>query len=263
MTPGYIQAMFTVPADEEVEATNSGGGPAAVAVTAGAYYLTGPGSPTVSAFLDTLEDLLNAGNPNGWTVSLSTDGFVTIDCSLEPFSLSMSSSLKSLLGFAGDIVTASTPQTGTTQARGFWAPDCTMGPMVSPHDTMPESTDQMQVRSPQGLTVTHVGNVMTSNQDLHWTHVSKARTWKTSPASTDPVSLQQFMRDTQWGLGHSWFSTGSKVCILAHDGTLVGGSSCAGWYIHGARSMESIAKRRLEGFDGRWTVRFASLSTDG
>jgi len=71
-----VEAEFTVPASTSVSATNSGGGPTTVTLTAGSSFMT-----DLCANLQTQLNSSRDPSPGTWSVAMSTStGLVTIDC---------------------------------------------------------------------------------------------------------------------------------------------------------------------------------------
>lgn len=259
---GYIQAQFTIPEDLVVHASNgSSMGLIDVTIPAGTYYLTGPGVVTAN-FCETFEDLLNAAVPAGWTVTWSgITGKVTINCTDPDWALELGADLAALLGFAGDIASRSAPATGTLEALGMWLPYCS-GVLDVTHRAAPIVTDHMQTESPNGFVIGHVANSKRVHLRLRYTHVQNDHVW-TQSTTEEHLSLEQFLRTAQWGMGHAWFTPSSKCCILFHDNTFVGNLQVDGWYLRGLGSAAELAKRVQEAWDGYYTVEFPGLVSNG
>lgn len=256
---GFISADITVPSGITLSATSNAGGPTSVSVTAGTYNIT-----TLCAHLQTRLDAVRPVTAGNWTVSISTGsggtGKVTIAVTAGTYSITWTSStLRTILGFSGNISSQST-STGSAQARGLWIPDCPIM-MDSYHLSTPYATDLRQTESPTGLVISHIGNVKYRHKNVRWTHVVYNKIWAQAE-SVDNESLEQFLIDAVWGLGHSWFSPGSKCSVVAHDGNEVGAGSVDGWYLKGCAEMESIVRRAGEAWDGLWSVTIPEMVTN-
>jgi hypothetical protein len=205
---GRIEALLTVPSSTTVSATNSGGGPTSVPLTAATY--------SVSAFIAHLVAQLNATRtPANWSGSVSTGaagtGLVTLNCT-GTWALTFSTAeVGTVLGFVGNIGSRSSAATGTQNARGLWLPGCTLN-MDGDPDRAPEVTDSRSSESPTGFVTTLTGTSKYKHTGLKWSHVDRARVWEGS-ATTTYASFQQWWRDTQIGAGHTWFSVGSAFQV--------------------------------------------------
>lgn len=243
---GRIEAKVTVPAGGwSVAATNGGGGPTTVTISAGDAY--------PSDLLSTFETQLNASRPSGWTV---TKGFgeggtgkVSIACSTT-FSITWSSTtLRDVLGFTANISSASSTQTGTSAMKGVWLPDC---PLMAEDDATVGAyqTDQRTSISPSGAVYTVAGNSYRRLRGLSWSHVSKDRARSTSSA---PMPFEQFWYEAQCG-GHSAFAAGARMALYsdADTPTLLG-------YYHGAGRADTDMDPSVRGWAGRWSIAFPDL----
>src|SRR3990167_4661752 len=260
---GIVYAAITVPSSPAVtlSATNNAGGPTTVTMTAGTYV-------TSSSFITQLATDLQAQLPvsggswqGGFEVA-ADDCFATIQTSnASSFSITwIDTNLRDALGFAGNISSV-TAATGTLNVRGAWRPDCPIYIEGGRHRAAPRVTDLRQTRSPTGYTIGHAGNVFYQHRGVTWSHVPNHKVWIVDEGTTHE-SLERFMIDTQWGLGHTWFSVSSKTRITAHDGNSVGGSTATNWWWQNCRSMESIV-RRIDQWDGLFSVRLDSIVSDG
>jgi hypothetical protein len=258
---GHIQARFTVPSSQSIETTSTAGGTDTVNLTAASYYLGNAGSST-PAFIAAFQTLLQAVDAS-WTVSLSTTtGKVSIACDGTWSITWTSTNLRDLLGFTANISSVTGTQTGTNHARGLWIPDCPIF-LDGNYLAAPSVTDQRQTESPDGLTITLVGNRKYRHRNVRYANVAAAKTWVGSESTTHE-SLERFLVDTQWGLGHTWFSAGSKCRIATHVSgeTQLGNGTVDGWYLNGCRSMEEIVTRASGQWDGLWTVAIPTLTTN-
>jgi len=258
---GRVEARMTIPTGgAAVSATNSGGGPTTVTVAAGSYYLTAAGG--VSSLISTLQTQLNATRtPSNWTVSLSTTtGLVTINCT-GTWSLAWTSTaLRDVLGFAADITSVSSAQTGTQQARGVWLPDC---PLTLEGDLKraPTVSDSRSAMSPTGNVITLVGNTYRRQRSLMWSHVPIAQVWGAQATYTNG-SWEEFFRESQLGLGSSWFSPGSPIQVYDHQGNMLGSdATIAGWSMIGLTSVEP--KKAITNWTGLWQIEVPQIVAVG
>lgn len=263
---GRIEALRVVPTGgAAVSATNASGGPSACTVAAGSYYLTAAGG--VTGLLAALQTALNAGRPSGWTVTMSTEGLVTINCSDVPYALTWTSTaLRDHLGFAGNIASTSSPSVGTKQALGAWFPHCPLS--IQGHPRMaPMDTDQVTQVSPRGDRIGLVGNVWYAHRRLAWTAVDVAR-FRESSAALVNASWEKFVKDTQLGQGDAWFTPTSKVQIYwldAGSDALVGidgnsGGGVSGWYF----DMHGVwAPLTVDAWTGLYRIEIDEITTSG
>lgn len=205
---GRIEAFMTVPSGVTVSATNSGGGPTSVSLTAGSY--------TPTSFVAHLVARLNAvRTPANWTGSLSVGssgtGLVTLNCTGTWALTFTTAEVGTVLGFSGNIGSRSSAAIGTLNARGLWLPDCPATVEGDP-DSAPLMTDIRSVESPYGSVTTYKNAQSYVHEGLRYSHVQRARVHRTAEATTY-ASLQSWIDDTQLANGHSWFSTGSPFLI--------------------------------------------------
>lgn len=268
MIDGRIEALMNVPTGVIGCTATAGGSPTSVPLPANAYYLSTPGPFATLGLLATLQAQLNAALAPGWTVSMSTGptgtGQVTITSSTTPWSLAWTSTtLRDELGFTADIVAATTPQTGTSQARGLWIPD---RPVVMDQDprAAPEATDLRTTTSPTGAVFGLGGaNVRYRHQNILWHAVATSRVWE-GLATIPNASWQFFFRETQLGLGSSWFTPASPLQIYTHMGSLVGvfanaGAGTGGWSI---TQVSDIAPK-LVSWTGQVDIALPELVSSG
>lgn len=231
---GRIEAQMTVPASCTLSATNGAGGPTTVTIPAGTYY--------PSTLVAAVQTQLNASRPSGWTVTLSTGATgtsrVTINCSSTPFAITwVDTNLRDALGFTANIGSTSSAATGTAGARGLWLPDC---PVTLDGDPgrAPLVTDLRTTVSPTGAMLGFVGNTLYRHSNIRWTHVAKSRIWE-SQAVVSKTTWEWFLRETQFGLGSSWFSTLSAVNLYDLSDSLFGADYVTGgWKMQGVERIE-------------------------
>jgi hypothetical protein len=209
---GRLEALFTVPSATTVTATNNAYAGQSVSLTAASY--------TPTSFCTHLAARLNAVAPpatGAWAVTLSTGssgtGKVTIAGNSD-FTLAFTTAtVGTILGFVGADTTGSlsSPATGTQNARGLWLPDAPIDLEGDP-DCAPKVTDSRATESPTGGVITLGGNTKYVHKGLRWSHVTRARMIERH-ATTTYASLEQWLNDTQFGAGHTWFSRGSAFQV--------------------------------------------------
>lgn len=252
---GRLEAFFSVPSSVTISVTNNGGGPTTVSIAAGSYTVT-----SFCSYLQTALTAQRAPSAGAWSVSVSTGttgtGQVTIAMSSGTYSITWTSTdLRDLLGFTATI-TSQTSVTGTKNARGLWLPDCPLWLDGDPA-TMPEISDARNTESPDGTSVTLVNSFKAKHRNLTWSHVLQNRTMVTSEVTANS-SWQTWLRDTQWGRGHSWFSPGSPFNVYwssAGTDTLLGGSSApeGGWKM--SPVLRDFNPQRVsESWNGVWRI---------
>jgi hypothetical protein len=259
-----FEALLTVPSGASVAATNSGGAATAVSLTAGSY--------TPTQFAAHLQTRLNAvRTPANWTVAISyTTGLCTIDCVGETWALTFTTAAAgTVLGFVGNIGSTTDPAVGTQNCRGLYMPDC---PLVTDgHPSMALlDTDVRSTESPTGGVYT-IGSTSKYRQGpLRMSHVPVARIREGS-AATAYASWEAWLKDTQLGAGHSWFSYGSAFQVYwdnAGSAALVGadlnsGSGPAnGWKFSPAISRID-PKLAAAPWLGVWSLETPGLVTEG
>lgn len=205
---GRLEAFFTVPTSTTVSATNSGGGPTSVPLTAGTY--------TPTSFVAHLVSQLNATRtPANWTGSISVGtsgtGLVTLNCTGTWALTFDTAEAGTVIGFSGNIGSRSSAATGTLNARGLWLPDCPMTVDGDP-DSAPLMTDSRSVESAYGSVTTYKNSQSYVHEGLSYSHVQRAKAVRAAE-STTYESFQSWVDDTQFGNGHSWFSVGSPFLV--------------------------------------------------
>jgi hypothetical protein len=236
---------------------------------------TGVGAGTgLSANLSTaLSNFADALLP--WTGSLSTGssgtGLVTLDCGGTWALTFTTAAAGTALGIVGDIAARTTAATGTQNARGLWLPGC---PAIVELDPLsaPKVTDSRATESPLGLVITYKGTSKRVHKLLSYSHALRSRLFESS-ATTTYASLQQWIDDTQYGDGHTWFTPGSAFQVYWDDGgtdTLLGyelnsnAGPTYGWAFSPAISDLSEHARRVDaGWLGQWAVNFPRLVSRG
>ncbi len=251
-TGGRIEAQMTVPSGVSFTATNSGGGPTTITITAGTYYITALAAH-VAVQLNALR------TPANWTCSVST-GIQSVDGTLGTgktsinytgsgtYSIAWTASgatLKAILGYTADIilVAATVPAVSTNQARGLWIPDCPLAIDGDPKRA-PMGSDARATVSPDGEAYGLVGTTFYRHRNLRYSHVARARVWEVEAATTN-ASWETFFKETQLGQSSSWFTPLSKCNIYFDNAgidTLVGNDKpIAGWKFPKPKSLDDLA----------------------
>lgn len=262
---GRLEALMTVPSSVTVSATNSGGGPTSVSLTAGTY--------TPTEFVAHLVARLNAvRTPANWSGSLSVGpdgtGLVTLNCTGTWALTFTTAEVGTVLGFVGNISSTSSAATGTQNARGLWLPKCplTVQGRIS---SAPRVTDARTTEGPEGETVTLINTSKYKHRDLAWSHVASDRCYVVDETTTH-ASWEAWIVDTQWGMGHSWFSPGSAFQIYWSNAGVesvvgaqlnAGAGPTNGWTASPA--IRFAPERVSEGWDGMWRVSIASVVSEG
>lgn len=257
MTTGYVEARCTVPSSVTLSASNGGGGPTSVTVTAGNYYMIDLASH--------LQTVLNAQRPGSggatWTVSISTGdggtGRVTISMSSGTFSITWTTTeLGTILGHT--TITGETSITGTNAAHGIFIPNCPLSVDTDPR-IAPVLTDLRETRSPTGVIFSVVGNKEYRHQRLRWSHVIRERTWDVSAVNP---SWKRFLMNCQLGQGHDWFTPSSYVRIVDQTGDYIGNTdSVTTWQMMGVTATEP--RKVSEQWTGLWSIEIPGLTADG
>lgn len=215
---GRVEARVTIPSGgAAVSYTDSAGGPLTATVPAGNY--AGP-TAVLAELVTQIQGLTGAVGAN-FTGSLSAGesgtGLVTIHSTDTPWSLTWTSTtLRDLLGFAGNISSVSAAQTGTKQAKGLWLPDVEKwsprGDEKSGGSNIGVTvTDTRQISDDQGNVQTLGGTSRKEIRGLRWEGVSQARTL-IRYESVSNESFEQFWSDTFCG-GFAWFLRGARWTI--------------------------------------------------
>lgn len=256
MIAGRVEAFLTVPTGVEVS-VNTGGGATAVSLTAGTY--------TPTSFCAHVQARLIAVMTGSWTVTLSTTtGFVTITYT-GTFSVTWTSTdARDALGFTGNLSAASS-YVGTKMHRGLWLPDCTLD-MEGDPISAPVDSDARATEGPTGAVFTYCGNTRYVHRSLIWSHVPRARYLESVSATKG--SWEQWVKDTQLGLGHAWFTPGSAFQIYNHDAICIGGDLNSGaGPTNGWKASPPITKtyatKSAHPWVGCWRIEMPSIVSSG
>lgn len=154
-------------------------------------------------------------------------------------------------------------QTGTTSARGVWLPDCPINLDGDP-DQAPSVTDRRDTESPTGVVLSLVGNRKYRHRNVRWPAVPRSATWE-SAVTVTRSSYEQWLIDTQFGLGHSWFRPGARVQVYwDRAGSLVtlgNAQNIDGWFVKGIASTEPTMTSPP--YTGLWNITWPELVSDG
>lgn len=258
-----FDAFRTIPSGTTIAATNSGGTATSVSLTAGSY--------TAATLAVHIAARLNAvRTPATWTVDISyTTGLCTIDCVGETWAITFTTTTAgTVLGFVGNISSTSDPATGTQNVRGLWLPDCPLDLEGDPVRA-PLVTDLRTTESPTGAVYGLVGTSKYRHRGLRLSHVSRARTWEGS-ASTAYSSWEAWLKDTQLGAGHAWFTAASAfqpywdnagtAAIIGAD-LNSGAGATSGWQMTGLDSVEP--KKASAPWLGQWVIEVPQIVSVG
>jgi hypothetical protein len=158
-------------------------------------------------------------------------------------------------------------QTGTEQARGLFFPDCPINLSTHPSQA-PRVTDLRQSEGPTGVVLGLAGNSKYRHRGLIWSHVPSTQVWESEATYTNG-SWQTFLDDTQFGMGHSWFTPSSRVQIYWQNGAnteLLGsalndGDGTAGWFLKGLTSCEPPLS--VPPYTGLYRIEIPEIVSDG
>jgi len=261
---GRIEAQFTVPAGVTISATNSGGGPTSVSITAGTYYPT--------TFLAHVITRLNTvRTPANWSGILATDNGKTniVWTGTGTYSIAWTdTNVRDVMGYTTNLtaVAQGTTSTSVNQARMLWIPDCPLG-LDCDTPRAPLVTDALATVSPRGDVTTLVGNVLLRHTGLRWSHVAESKVWEAA-AVISGASFETFWSDAQLGLGSiPWFSPGSKLQVFDHASRQLGinansGAGVSGWVA--TKGPTSIEPKKVSAtWAGQWRIEIPELLSSG
>jgi hypothetical protein len=247
VTAGKWEGEITVPSGGwTIHCTDDGGGPTAVVITAGTYYLSSAGS-IARDFIAELAFQMNAAMAETWTVSIGAGeggtGKVTISCTGPTCTVTFTETkVRDILGWTGNLA-GSTSYTSPNQAEGLWLPDGP--PMLTPRLQDPrDRTDQTQTVTTAGHVNTIVYQRLTEHTGVTWQGISRAKA-RIAGESTTGESLQQFQRDVLWQdlsyftIGHARIYPDANIDTTYKDWRIVGDI--------GYRPM-------VEGWDEQWYI---------
>jgi hypothetical protein len=257
-----FEGICTVPSATTVTATNSGGGPTSVSLTAGNY--------TPTSFVTHLVARLNAvRTPANWSGSISaTTGLVTLQCTGTWALTFTTATVGTFLGYVGDIGSGSVAVSGTQNVRGYWLPDCPVA-MDGDPTRAPYVTDLRTTESPSGKVYGVVSAAKYRHRNIRLTHVPRARMF-TGAETTTYASWESWLKDTQFASGHAWYSAASGFQLYwdnANSAALVGadlnsGSGpSAGWFMTGMDSIEpQMSAPPLVSY---WAIQIPQIVSEG
>jgi hypothetical protein len=265
---GRLEAFGTVPSGTQVSVTNDAGA-ASFALTAGTHTPTSLLAHLIARCTAVLPPLSGS-----WSGSLSTGasgtGLVTLNCTGTWSMTFTTAELGTMLGFVGDIASRSSAATGTQNARGLWLPKVPM--TIAGHPSRaPKVTDARSTVGPTGRSVTLKGTSKYRHREIKWTHITNAQTYE-GAATTTYASLQQWVDDTQFGDGHSWFRPGSPFQVYwSNSGTdsIVGSDLNSGsgptygWTIQPALASFEPERATEQGLLLYWTFSIPELVSEG
>jgi hypothetical protein len=236
-----------------------------------AYVVSGAGVATgLSANLSTaLTNFANAVNA-AWTVSLDAQntGRVSIGWSgytTPTFSLAFTNTtVRDIVGFAADITAVTTTQTGTKQARGLWLPAAPFDLRGDAYQAPPVS-DLRQQETPGKQVLALVGNYGYRHKNVVYAAVQSTQVWE-SYVTYANASWEYFFKETQLGLGSSWFVPSSPVQIYypnaAGTDLRVGqAANISGWFIKGLDSIEP--EKTQASYTGLYRIELPEIVSNG
>jgi hypothetical protein len=205
---------------------------------------------------------------NGTRVAITWGTKTNVTSSTVTWSLSWTSTdLRDALGFAANISAVTAPQTGTYAPQGVWLPDCPLA--LASHPTQaPRVTDLRQSESPTGIVLGLAGNSKYRHRGLSWGAVPPAQVWESLATYTNS-SWENFLKVTQFGMGHSWFTPSSRVQVYydnAGTATALGSAfnsnaGVTGWFIKGVTSCEP--SQLVQNWNGLFKIEIPELVSDG
>jgi hypothetical protein len=211
---GRLEGQIYISSNWQATCTDSVGAQT-VTVAAGNWYI-----------LDLIAEM-NTDLIRNWLVTIDDGeggtGRVTITTSDVNFSVAfLSDDFRELLGFTGDIVAASSAQTGTNSAKGIWCPDVVKW---SPHgdedgggDIGVLVTDKTQTVSGAGHVKTLVSSERREIRGIRWQGLGQSKT-RTRYETYTNESFEQFWRDTQNGNTVDYFVAGSPMRFYPDAGS--------------------------------------------
>ncbi len=264
---GRLEAFFTVPSAVTIAAKNGSGGPTSVSLTAGSY--------TPTTYLAHVVTRLNAVmGASDWSGSLSTGtsgtGFVTLTNPDVGWTITWTTpEAGTALGFAGNIGATTGAAVGTRNARGLFLPDCPLYTVAHPASA-PEFSDMRSTESPTGEVISLVGSYRYEHSGLRYSHVPVAKCVEYA-ATTTYASWEQWIKDTQTGRGHTWFSIGSAFQVYwdsAGTDTLLGiamnsgAGPTYGW--KASPPLKDFSPKRVDqAWNGMWSIEIPRLVSAG
>lgn len=259
---------MTVPSAVSFTATNSGGGPTTITITAGTYY--------PSTLVTHVQTQLNAlRTPANWTVTLSTGASGTGKVSINwtgagTYSIAWTANgttLRDVLGFTADLVaiTQGVASIGGKCARGLWLPDCPVN-LSGDVPRAPIATDAMPVVSPRGDVTVLVGNSMYRHVGVRYSNVLEAKVWEVAATAAGFIngSWETFWKDVYLGQGSiSWFAAGSKLKLVDHASRTLGSdASITGWKATKG-PFDTEVKKVDKAWAGMWMIDIPELVSSG
>jgi hypothetical protein len=153
-------------------------------------------------------------------------------------------------------------QTTTQAAKGLWIPDSLLSVDGDPR-MAPLKTDKRQTRGPTGYVFGVQGNSYPRHRKLVWDMVTVDRV-RSAVASYANNTWEAFLKETQWGMGSSWFTVDSLVQIYDHNNVQVGvDGAVAGWYLIGVDSFDASARKVDPTYTGLWRIEVPEISAVG
>lgn len=253
---GRLEARITVPTAGWVfDTEDSANGPQAQTINQGHYYA----GDLVDAVGDTIT------NGSNWSVTLSggegtpgtSTGRVTINCTDTPFSINWADDdLREAMGFLGNIVAATSPQTGEHCVRGLWLPgvlskysrhgDGDAGVIVS---------DARQTVGPTGVVKTLFSNSRRELRSVRWEGVPAQRA-KEHLEVIDGESFEAFYQAAHLAR-YSFIPVGAMVRLIWDADSP--GSYCFGKLLW---PRDFDPQNMVDGWTGRYTIALPTMVFD-
>jgi hypothetical protein len=216
-----------------------------------------------TAFTGTLSNVstFRLGNQSGYGASTGVGHFSAVYVTRGPgvaagATASIATALSSFAAYMKG-------QTSTKHARGLWIPDHVLNLEGDPKRA-PIVSDARSSMSPTGQVVTLVGNTYRRHRGLVWSHVKQDRVWD-GENTLENSTWEEFVSETQLGLGSSWFTPGSLVQIYYYNAggeALLGAdATIPGWSIVGVRSIEP--QKAVGNWTGLWRIELPQIVAAG
>ena len=206
MANGRLEARITVPSGGwTVTLTDGLGGPTAVVLPAGTYYMSSVGSLTEGLW-DALTTAANAAMGETWAFFEGANGktSVTVTDSLLSGIGTITftdTELRDILGFASD-QSGNVVYTSTKQAKALWLPEYPFQTLNGGPDWNGWwETNQANSENANGNTFSLIGRKKRINS-VTWPVASRAKCWVSNETITNE-SFEQFLLDGVWA-GATW-----------------------------------------------------------
>ncbi len=246
-TRGRLEGRVTVPAGGWTATVGAG----TATIAAGTYYattlLTAVGTAFATAAATTCTVTASLGE--------SGTGLVTITFGASKLVTWISTDLRDMLGYAGNL-TAATSHVGTKQMRGTWLPSCAY---KAPNNIGTwrgrRESDFRAAENAAGYVWAHAGQNKQVTE-LSWHGVARARTWIANETTAN-ASWERWVLDCLWNAA-GWGTVGGPLRFYPDA------DASATFVVYRCPDMSTIDPKPL--FDGwaggPWTVAFPRLVAD-